>query len=163
MGRYRLTSIRAMMTFQALARTFALLGIWAGLTACYPELGGAKTGAELAPSLDVLREVAPDHHRRLADGTFDTLSIPEQLDFVAEVQAIGREHRRVEREKSRAARRRLAVEFLDSIETLTPESAEEVLQVNRIWLLEDLKFESDAVAMEDSFLWVERQLVEAGG
>ena len=152
-----------MMTFQALARTFALLGICAVLTACDSELGGAKTGAELAPSLDILREVAPDHHRRLADGTFDTLSIPEQLDFVAEVQAIGREHRRVEREKSRAVRRRLAVEFLDSIKTFTPESAEEVLQANRIWLLEDLKFESDAVAIEDSFLWVERQLVEVGG
>ena len=148
-----------MISFRAVVRTLWLLAIYVGLTACHPELGGAKTAAELAPSLDALREVAPEHHRRLTDGTFDTLSIMEQLDFVAEVRTIGREHRRIERAKSRAARRRAAVEFLDSIKSLTPESAEEILQANRMKLLQDLKFESDIVAMEDSLVWIERQVL----
>ena len=135
-----------MVPVQAVARTTGIGVICIALTACYfPDmgLGGAKTAAQLAPSLHALREVAPEHHRRLANGTFESMSLQEQLNFVAEVREIVRKQRDAEREDSRVARRQSTVEFLDHIESLPPESAERSLVFRREGLLRDLKMESD--------------------
>ena len=129
------------------AGTFALVATCVVLAACgFGSIGDAQNGAELAPSLEPLREVAPEHYRRLADGTFDSLSFLEQWDFVAEVQEIVREQRETNRGEREAAWRQVMVEFLDSIETLSPESAERRLAATREDLLLLLKSENDALA-----------------
>ena len=52
-------------------RIFAFGAICLVAAACgFGSIGDAKTGAELAPSLEPLRELAPEHSRRLAGGTF---------------------------------------------------------------------------------------------
>ena len=143
-----------------IVRIFGIGAICFSLTACYfpdrPDIGDAKTAAELAPSLEALREAAPEHHRRLADGTFDSMSLLEQWDFVAEVRAIVRK-------QTEAASRQSAVESLDSTKTLSPESAEQLLAFEREMLLRHLKIESDQVAMEDRAGWIQRQLVPEDG
>ena len=152
-----------MTPVQAVARTFGIGAICVALTACYfpdrPDIGDAKIAAELAPSLDALREAVPEHHRRLADGTFDSLWLLEQWDFVAEIREIVRKQRKAELAESRAAWRQSRVESLDSTKTLSPESAEQLLAFEREMLLRHLKIESDQVAMEDRAGWIQRQLV----
>ena len=113
--------------------------------------------------LEALREATPEHHRRLADGTFDTLSLLEQWDFVAEVREIVRAQRKAELAESRAARRQSTVEFLDWIEDFPPESEERSLTVRRETLLRFLKMESDQLAMEDWTGWIERQIAPEDG
>ena len=82
---------------QAIAATLGIGAICVTLTACdLADIGDAQTAAELAPSLEALREAVPEHHRRLADGTFDSLSILEQWDFVAEVRNTLRKRRYLE-------------------------------------------------------------------
>lgn len=109
------------------------------LTACHfpdlPDIGAAKTAAELAPSLGAIREATPENDRRLADGTFDSLSLLEQWDFVAEVQDIAQEQRETRSARFDAAWRQSIVEFWDSVETLPPELAERHLASRREELL----------------------------
>ncbi len=72
---------------QAITAILGIGSICVMLTGCdLEDIGDARTARELAPSLEALREAVPEHHRRLADGTFDSLSILEQWDFVAEVE-----------------------------------------------------------------------------
>ena len=62
-------------------RTLVFGSICLAVAACgFGSIGDAKTGAELAPSLEPLRDVAPEHYRRLADGTFDTLSLMPKFE-----------------------------------------------------------------------------------
>ena len=130
------------------ARSLAVGATCIVMTACgFGSIGDAQTGAELAPSLEPLRDVAPEHHRRLVDGTYDSLSFLEQWDFVAEVQEIVREQRETNRGELEAAWRQSLVELLDSIETLPPESAERRLASSHEHLLLLLKGENDALAV----------------
>ena len=141
-----------MMPFRSVSRTFGSCAICLALVACYPlqlDIGDAKTAAELAPSLDALREVAPEHHLRLADGTFDSLSLLEQWDFVAEIRELQDEQWEAERAGFQTERRQRTLEFLDSIEAMPPDSAEESLAIRREILLLELKLESDSLRMEN--------------
>lgn len=121
------------------------------LVACYPEqldIGNAKTAAELAPSLDALREMAPEYHRRLADGTFDSLSLVEQWDFVVELREISTRQHAAERADFRAQQRQWTAEFLDSVEA-RPELGGDSLASRREMLLRELKLESDSLHIVD--------------
>ncbi len=110
------------------------------LTACgFGSIGDAKTGAELAPSVEPLRDVAPEHYRRLADGTFDSLSLVEQREFVLEVEELVWQRRVAESAWFYAAARQSIMEFQDSIETMPPDVAEQHLAVWRQRLLVMLK------------------------
>ena len=40
------------------------------------------SGAEIAPTLDAFKRINPEGHRILEDGTFDTFTFEERLDFV---------------------------------------------------------------------------------
>ena len=154
-----------MTPFQAVVRTIGTAAICHALTACNfpgrPDIGDARTAAELAPMLEALREATPEHHRRLADGTFDTLSLLEQWDFVVEVREIVRAQRKAEVAESRAARRQFTIEYLDMVEDLPPE--ERSLTAGREALLRFLKTESDQLAMEDWTGWIERQIAPEDG
>ena len=44
--------------------------------------GAVKTGYELAPQLEGLKQANPAAHAKLADGTYDTLSLKERYEFV---------------------------------------------------------------------------------
>ena len=95
------------------------------LAACgFGSIGDAKTGAELAPSVEPLRDVAPEHYRRLADGTFDSLSLVEQREFVLEVEELVWQRRVAESARSFAAARQSIIEIQDSIDTMPPDVAE---------------------------------------
>ncbi len=121
-------------------RTFALGAICLAVAACgIGSIGDARTGAELAPSLEPLRDLAPEHYGRLADGTFDALSFMEQRDFVDEIQDLVWQRREAGRAESDAAMRRAAIEFQDSIETLEPDVAEQRLAAWREMILVSLK------------------------
>ena len=121
-------------------RTLVYGSICLALTACgFGSIGDAKTGTELAPLLEPLRDVAPDHHRRLADGTFDALSFMEQQDFVDEVDELVRQRDEARRAESYAAMRQSIIEFQDSIETLEPGVLEQQMAVWREVLLVELK------------------------
>ena len=141
-----------MMAVRFVSRTVGMAVLCIALVACYPEqldIGDAETGAELAPSLDALREMAPEYHRRLADGTFDSLSLVEQWDFVVEVRGLPTRGREAERADFRAEQRQWTAEFLDSIEAMPPASAEEFLTSRREMLLRELKVKSDFLRMEN--------------
>lgn len=140
-----------MIPFQAVSRTFGVGTLCLALVACYAEqldIGDAETAAELAPSLDALREVAPEYHRRLEDGTFDSLSLLEQWDFVAEIRELEDAQRKAERASFQAEQRQRTLEFLDSIEAMPSEYADESLAFQREMLLRELKLESDSLRME---------------
>ena len=109
------------------------------------DVGGAETGAELASSVEPLRGAVPEHYRRLVDGTFDSLSLMEQLGFVKEVQDILQEQRETRSARFNAAWRQSIVEFLASVEALPPELAERHLASRREELLMSLKLEDDAL------------------
>ena len=131
---------------QAIAATLGIGAICVTLTACdLADIGDAQTAAELAPSLEALREAVPEHHRRLADGTFDSLSILEQWDFVADVNKILRMRRYLKRRyleagpsgpadetiqqevqpsESESASRESLVRLLESRKQMPPEYAE---------------------------------------
>lgn len=156
-----------MIPFQAVVRTLGVAAICHVSTACHfpdlPNIGDAKTAAELAPSLETIREATPEHHRRLADGTFDSLSVLEQWDFVAEVRDAVGERREVERAEAYAAGRLALQELLDQIEDPPPEGFEEVLAFHRWVLLLLLKMESDLLAiagcgMDGPRAWVEGRM-----
>ncbi len=51
-----------------------------------PALEDNTTGIGMAPKLTGIETVAPDHHRILADGTFDTYSTDEKWRFAMELQ-----------------------------------------------------------------------------
>lgn len=140
-----------MKPFRAIVPTLGVAAICHVLTACYspdlPDIGGANTAAELAPSLEAIREATPEHHRRLADGTFDSLSLLEQWDFVAEVREVVHDRREVEREESYAAGRLALRELLDQIEDPPPEWFEEYLASGQAMALLLLEMESDVLAM----------------
>ncbi len=122
------------------ARAFAFGAICLAVTACgMGSIGDAKTGAELAPSLEPLRDLAPEHYRRLADGTFDALSFMEQRDFVDEIEELVWQRREARRAESGAAVRQSIIEFQDSIETLEPDVAEQRLAARREMILVWLK------------------------
>ena len=143
-----------MIPFQAVARTLVMGTLCLALVACYPQhldIGDAETAAELAPSLDALREMAPEYHRRLEDGTFDSLSLLEQWDFVAEIRELEDAQRKAGRGSFQAEQRQRTLEFLDSIEAMPSEYAEESLAFRREMLLRELKLESDSLRMEN---WV---------
>ena len=53
-----------------------------------PAMEDGTTGIGMAPKLAGIEAVAPDHHRILADGTFDTYSIDEKWRFAMELQNI---------------------------------------------------------------------------
>lgn len=121
-------------------RTVAFVAICLAVTACgYGSIGDAKTGAELAPSLEPLRELAPEHYYRLADGTFDALSLMEQRDFVDEVEELVWQRREAWSAESSAAVRQSIIEFQDSIATLQPDVAEQQLAAWREMLLVSLR------------------------
>ena len=129
-------------------RTLVFGSICLALTACgFGSIGDAKTGAELASSLEPLRDVAPDHYRRLADGTFDALSFMEQQDFVDEVDELVRQRDEARRAESYAAMRQSIIEFQDSIETLEPDVAEQQMAVWREVLLVELKSADSALTV----------------
>ncbi len=141
-----------MKRFRLVSRTFGMAAVCVALGACYPEqldIGDAKTAAELAPSLDALREVAPEYHRRLVDGTFDSLSLVEQWDFVAELHELSTKQSEAERADFRAEQVQWTAEFLDSTEAMLPEFEEESLAMLRERLLRELKLESDSLRMEN--------------
>lgn len=141
-----------MLVFRSVSRTLAVSVASIALVACYPEqldIGDAETGADLAPSLDALRAIAPEYHRRLADGTFDSLSLVEQWDFVVEVRGLPTKHSEARRAETRSRERQWTVEFLDSIEAMPPESAQESLALRREMLLRELKIQSDSLRMEN--------------
>lgn len=141
-----------MVPFQAVSRTFGMGTLCLTLVACYPQqldVGNAETAAELAPSLDALREMAPEYHRRLEDGTFDSLSLLEQWDFVAEIRELEDARWKAERGSFQAEQRQRTLEFLDSIEAMPSEYAEESLAFRRKILLRELKLESDSLRMEN--------------
>ncbi len=140
------------MAFRLVSRTLGMAVACMGLVACYPEqldIGDAKTAAELAPSLNALREGVPEYHRRLVDGTFDALSLVEQWDFVVEIHELSTKQREAERADFRAEQKQWAAEFLDSVEAMSPEFAEESLAWRREMLLRELKLESDSLRMEN--------------
>lgn len=121
-------------------RTFVVGAICLVVAACgFGSIGDAKTGAELAPSLEPLRELAPEHYRRLADGTFDSLSLVEQRRFVDEIEELAWQRRAAQRAESAAAVRLSIIEFQESIETLQPDVAARHLAVWRKNLLMSLK------------------------
>jgi len=121
-------------------RTLALGAICLVVAACgFGSIGDAKTGAELAPSLEPLRELAPEHYRRLADGTFDSLSLVEQRRFVDAIEELAWQRREAQRAESAAAVRLSIIEFQESIETLEPDVAARHLAVWRKNLLMSLK------------------------
>ena len=121
-------------------RTFAFVAICLAVTACgLGSIGDAKTGAELAPSLEPLRDLAPEHYGRRADGTFDALSFMEQRDFVDEIEELVWQQREARRAESDAAIRQSIIEFQDSIETLEPDVAEQRLAAWREMILVSLK------------------------
>ena len=121
-------------------RTFAFAVVSLAVTACgFGSIGDAKTGAELAPSLGPLRDLAPDHYRRLADGTFDALSLMEQRDFVDEIEDLVYQRREAISAESDAWIRQSIIEFQDSIETLEPDVAKQRLAYWRERLLVSLK------------------------
>ncbi len=121
-------------------RTLVFGSICLVVAACgFGSIGDAKTGAELAPSLEPLRDVAPEHYRRLADGTFDTLSLIEQRNFVDGIEELVWKRREASRAASDAAIRQSIIEFQDSIETLEPGVAEQQMAVWRERLLMSLK------------------------
>lgn len=121
-------------------RKFAFGVICLTVAACdFGSIGDAKTGAELAPSLEPLRDLAPEHYRRLADGTFDSLSLMEQRTFVDEIEELVRQRREARRAESAAAVRQSIIEFQESIETLQPDVAERYLAAWRKNLLISLK------------------------
>lgn len=136
-----------MIPFQAVVRTIGAAAICHALTACYspdlPDIGDAKTAAELAPSLEAIREATPEYHHRLADGTFDSLSLLEQWDFVAEVREVVRERREVERAEAYAA----LPELLDQMEDAPPEWFEQFLASGQATMLILLEIESDLLAV----------------
>ena len=136
-----------MKPFRAVVPTLGVAAICHALTACYspdlPDIGDAKTAAELAPSLEAIRESIPEHHRRLADGTFDSLSLLEQWDFAAEVRDAVRERREVERAEVYAA----LPELLDQMEDAPPEWFEQVLASGQATMLILLEMESDLLAV----------------
>ena len=141
-----------MVPFQSVSRTFGTGALCLALVACYPQqldIGDAETAAELAPSLDALREMAPEYHRRLEDGTFDSLSLLEQWDFVAEIRELEDEQWKTERAGFQTEQRQRTLEFLDSIEAMPSEYAEESLAFWRERLLIELKLESDSLRMEN--------------
>lgn len=126
------------------ARTFATGATCVALTAWdFADIDGAETGAKLAPSMEPLDQVMPEHYRRLVDGTFDSLSLVEQLGFVKEVQDIAQEKRETRRMRFNAAWRQSIVEFMDSVETLPPALAARQLASRREELLMSLKLEND--------------------
>lgn len=144
-----------MMAFPSVSRTLGMAVVCITLVACYPEeleIGDAETAAELAPSLNALREAAPEYHRRLADGTFDSLSLVEQWDFVVEVRGLSTKRSQAERAEFRAEERQWTAEFVDSIEAMPPEYAEESLALWRERLLRQLKKESDLLRVDN---WTE--------
>ena len=121
-------------------RTFAFGVVCLTVTACgFGGIGDAKTGAELAPSVELLRDLAPEHYRRLADGTFDSLSLMEQRNFVDEIEKLVRQRREARRAESAAAVRQSIIEFQESIETLQPDVAERGREAWRRNLLMSLK------------------------
>ena len=140
------------MRSRFVSRTFGLAAVSLALVACYPkqfDIGDATTAVELAPSLEALREAAPEHHRRLVDGTFDSLSLLEQWDFVAELRELAMERHEVARAEYRADRKRLYAEILDWVDTMPPEEAEEMLGGGREHMLQKLKSESDVLRVEN--------------
>lgn len=121
-------------------RTFASGAICLVVAACgFGSIGDAKTGAELAPALEPLRDLAPEHYRRLADGTFDSLSLMGQRDFVDEIEELVGQRREAWQAESAAAMRQSIVEFQESIGTLQPDVAERHLAAWRRNLLMLLK------------------------
>jgi len=143
-----------MMVIRPVSRTLGMAAACIALGACFPEqfdIGDAKTGAELAPSLSALREMAPEYHRRVADGTFDSLSLVQQWDFVVEVRELSTGQLEAERAGFRAKERQRTAEFLVSIEAMPPEFAAESLAFERERLLRELKLQSDSLRMEN---WV---------
>ena len=141
------------MALRLVSRALGMTVACIGLVACYTDpgdIGDAKTAAELAPSLNALREGVPEYHRRLADGTFDALSLVEQWDFVVEIHELSTKQREAERAEFRVVQRQFAAEFLDSVGTMSPEFAEESLASRREMMLNDLKRVSDFLRMEDS-------------
>ena len=137
------------MAFRLVSRTLGTTVACIGLVACYPEqldIGDAKTAAELAPSLNALRERAPEYHRRLADGTFDSLSLVEQWDFTVEINELSTKQLEA---VLAAIRAREAQRTAESIEAMPPEDAEESLAFRREMLLRELKSESDSLRIEN--------------
>lgn len=121
-------------------RTLAFGAICLAVTACgFGSIGDAKTGAELAPSLEPLRDLSPEHYRRLADGRFDALSFVEQRNFVDEVEELVWQRRDAWQAESDAAIRQSIVGFQDSIETLEPDVAEQQMADWREMFLVALK------------------------
>ena len=141
-----------MKRFRLVSRTFGMAAVCVALGACYPEqldIGDAKTAAELAPSMNALRQGASEYHRRLADGTFDSLSLVEQWDFVGEIHELSTRQHEAARADFRAEQRQWAAEFLDSVETMSPGFAEESLARRREMLLRELKLKSDSIRIEN--------------
>ena len=127
-------------------RAFAFGAICLAVAACgLGSIGDAKTGAELAPSLEPLRDLAPEHYRRLADGTFDSLSLMEQRNFVDEIEELVWQRREARRAEFAAAVRQSIVEFQESVQTLEPDVAAERLATWREMLLMSLKSADDGL------------------
>lgn len=134
-------------------RAVAAGAMCVALAACdYGEIGDARTGAELAPSVGSLREVAPDHYRRLADGTFDSLHFLEQWDFVGQVIEIGRQRYEGNQAEIQAAWRKATVESLDETES-TPIVGEMLVRSERDHLLWLLWEENDTLHNPDWPTW----------
>ena len=134
-------------------RTVAVGTMCVALAACdYGEIGDARTGAELAPSLDSLQEVAPDHYRRLADGTFDSMPFLEQWDFVGEVIELGRQRYEANQAEIEAAWRQSTVESMDETES-TPLVGEMLVRSERDHLLWLLWEENDTLNNPDWPTW----------
>ena len=135
-------------------RTVAVGAICVMLAACnLGEIGDARTGAELAPSLDPLSEVVPDHYRRLADGTFDSLPFLEQWDFVGEVNEIARKRYEARQAAVDAEWRQATVESLGEMESMPPFVAELLTASEREDLLWSLWEENDSLSYPDWPTW----------
>ena len=123
---------------QAIAATLGIGAICVTLTACdLADIGDAQTAAELAPSLEALREGVSEHHRRLADGTFDSLSILEQWDFVADVNKILRMRRYLKRRYLEAGPSGPADETIQ--QEVQPSESESASRESLVRLLESRK------------------------
>ena len=172
----KVASVPFMKFVRIVAPRLGMGVVCALLSACaLPDIGDAKTAAELAASLEALPGVAPDHHRRLADGTFDSLSLPEQWDFVDEVEDLVRKrsysnsdsasysagevpewladhNRQIEAEiaESKAALRETMVMHMERLETLPPSSRERILASRREFVLIRLKMQDDFAAMHEA-------------
>ena len=60
---------------------FALISLCVPLTVAAQ---APRTGVELAPSLTAIEYFSPETHRVLADGTYDTMTIDQRFEVVAE-------------------------------------------------------------------------------